>query len=170
MPARLVEYSCTVCHGSGLVSYACQCCTVDGVFPWYLDMLRQSCRDCGGRGITSHSCRACHGKGILSRRTWLPDDVEETREVLKDLEQSLNGRGAWLVVDALRTAYQDCEPSTREVLFPQGVLERLDAIAQLLPARCSHCNGRGSDSSSGVTCGYCKGVGCCEEQSRRASN
>jgi DnaJ-class molecular chaperone len=171
MPARLVEYACTACEASGLISHVCSCCTIDGVFPWFLDMLRQSCPDCGGRGIISRTCGSCHGEGKLSTRIWLPDAVEETREVLNDLEQSVNdGVGAWILVDALRLAYEHCEPSTRELLFPQPILDRLDTIVQLLPIRCSHCKGRGADSISGAKCVYCKGAGCCEEQRGRQAN
>lgn len=160
MPARFVEYACSACDGSGLTSKVCDCQRVNGYFPWFLDLLRRSCLTCRGTGVVSHSCRTCHGSGKHTCRIWLPDTVEETWELVIDLGQSFHaGSGAWVLVDALRGAFKHCDPSAREQLFPQTVLDRLDAIESVLPMRCSHCNGRGADIFSGAKCCRCKGDG-----------
>jgi len=170
MPGRRVEYSCKACEGSGLVHHPCHCCAMDDVFPWYQKMVCESCTACSGTGITPHTCGSCQGTGKLSHWMWLPDNVEETWEMLSELEQCLAGKGAWLLVDAIRRAHEQCTPSCRDSLIPQTILERVAGIAHSLPPRCSHCNGRGFESVTGASCVYCRGDGCCQKQESWASS
>jgi hypothetical protein len=123
-------------------------------------MLQHSCPVCHGTGQIVRPCGSCNGNGRLSYYTWLPDNEDETQELLTDLEKRLQeGAGGWILVDALRAAHKQCEEPARGRLFPTDVLERLQAIERQLPPRCSHCNGRGTDSITGRRCVFCAETG-----------
>lgn len=164
MPAKLIEFTCSACSGTGhLEPKVCHCC--DGVRLSVITQLRElilrdfSCSFCGGGGI-SRVCSSCNGKGHYRTRMWMPESLQETRELLQDVEQALAERtGAWILVDAMHAAYQCCALSEKDRLFPPPILERLSEIEAELSPRCSQCAGRGSISTTSTTCVFCNGSG-----------
>jgi hypothetical protein len=143
----------------------CQCrdtkaLCANGYFPWFVEMLQESCLACHGTGDLIRPCRSCNGNGRLSYRLWLPDNENETQELLTELETRVEeGAGGWVLVDALRAAHKHCEQHASSHLFSKHVLDRLEVIERRLPPRCSHCNGRGTDSVAGMSCVFCAGSG-----------
>jgi len=92
---------------------------------------------------------------------WMPNSLQETLEMLEDLEQAYSDRsGAWILVDAMLKAHAFCALSEAQLLFPTTILERLSEIEKRLPPKCSQCNGRGSDAIAQTKCVFCNGTGC----------
>ena len=169
MPARVVEYPCGACNGNGYLSRKpCGLCVWDGhcvvraIRKIILEASSQQCSVCGGRNVIDQVCASCQGRGRFSDRMWLPDDLNETFDMLADLEQAVNegGGGAWILLNALRAAHAHCEATRVADLFPEGIVDRLICIESQLPLRCSVCEGRGIAKVGGVMCASCGGSGC----------
>lgn len=158
MPAQNVEYPCSACEGTGyLERKACPFCTR---YPSFRKLFDTPCPSCDGSGMKIKHCSSCNGKRLTTCRMWLPDSVDETSEMLRDLEQALaDGTNAWPLIDAMRMAHKTLHSSKRGRLFPRAIVSRLEEIERSLPPRCSHCSGRGADAITGSRCVFCAGNG-----------
>jgi DnaJ-class molecular chaperone len=151
MPAKLVDCPCDRCGGSG--TSRCRRCSGSGHVTW------GACWGCHGTGEIV--CPGCGGKKRSTLRTWVPDTIEETRELVQDLERAIKANeNGWIWVNALRRGYRHSGAAERDKFFPKAVIDQIIALEKQLAEPCLHCQGQGvSEFSSGEKCGYCRGSG-----------
>jgi hypothetical protein len=107
------------------------------------------------------TCPGCGGKKCVTLRTWVPVSLEETAELITELQEAVKAQeNGWVLVNALRRGYRYCGPAQRKAFFPAEVVDRIIGLEKQLPEACIHCAGQGvSEFGSGDKCGYCKGSG-----------
>src|SRR6266511_3345766 len=149
MPARLIDCPCDCCGGTGASS--CRKCSGSGHVIW------GACWSCHGSGKIV--CSGCGGRRQSTLRTWVPDALEETYELVQDLDDAVRTKeNGWIFVNALRRGYRHSGAAERERFFPRHLIDRIITLEKQLSEPCSYCHGQGmSEFSLREKCGYCRG-------------
>jgi len=97
----------------------------------------------------------------------MPDTLEETIDVLAELEEGLRARdgGGWRLAQSLRNAHKYSKETARQSLFPHDFFEFVAELEAQLPAACPECEGKGSHMTAATTCLFCNGSGYARETS-----
>jgi DnaJ-class molecular chaperone len=124
------------------------------------------CPSCRGDYWFWLSCPKCNGtgicKGMREIRTWVPDTLKETEEVVGELEEVANAGSSnpWVIVNALRRGYSYSNASGRATCFPQTIIDKIKALEMRLPPPCHDCKGQGTVlTDASRKCSACKGRG-----------
>ena len=120
MPAKIVTSPCPACAGRKFV--ACWKCDGSGQVQW------GDCWPCAGTGLGKDPCRNCKGEGTTSERMWMPDDLAEAAEVVKEIEETAGkSQDVGLLARMYWRAFNACSLEGREALFPATHQERVKA-------------------------------------------
>jgi hypothetical protein len=122
-----VREQCRWCTGSGYTP--CTNCQL-GAYPAPHNRKCDSCQKC--HGTNRIKCSSCQGTGyvvVSEVRTWVPDSVAETQELIDELAEAMRtGENGWTIINALRRGYQFCTPAERRTCFPVELVDRINGL------------------------------------------